>query len=257
MVGDNDSVSTHPGDDPQQPPSEQPAEDTPADAPSETELTQPVGPWDRQAAEPTRDQGGPGPTTPYPQVGPVLDPTTSQASPGQNDEAAQGSQSEWGGSPSGQPNPFPYGPEHPHGHYVPQPYAGPQPSDPPPLGQPAPYLPSPGVAPHQPPYAGYQQVLPDHPQSTMALVLGLVGLIGGFFLCGVAWIVSPFAWAVGSSALKEIRASQGQMGGEGKAQAGMVLGIIGTVFLILALLVVIGFVVLLVASDTSSTGDFI
>ncbi len=91
----------------------------------------------------------------------------------------------------------------------------------------------------------------------MALVLGLIGLVGAFFLCGVTLIVSPFAWAVGSSALKDIRASQGQVGGEGKAQTGMILGIVGTVFLILAVVAVIAFIVLLVASDTSTTGSSI
>ncbi len=222
-------MNNYPGDDPQQP-----AEDTPPDEPSDTELTQPVGYWERQAAERAREQQGrPDPTTAYPQGGPVFNPT------------------------SGQPNPYPYGPENPYGPYAQQPYGEQQPFDPPPPGQPAAYPTAPGVPPYQPPYAGYQRVLPDHPQSTMALVLGLIGLVGAFFLCGVTLIVSPFAWAVGSSALKDIRASQGQVGGEGKAQTGMILGIVGTVFLILAVIAVIGFIVLLVASDTSSTGSSI
>jgi len=263
VVGDNDSVNTYPGDDPQQPDSEQPVDDTPADGPADepadTELTQPVGYWERQAAELAREQQAPPhPTTPYSQGGPVFNPAPGQHSPGfeqgQGHESALGSPPQGGESPYAQPNPYPYGPQNPYGPYSPQPYGG-RPTTPHPPGQPAPYVPPRGVAPYQPPYSG--PVLPDHAQSTMALVLGLVGLIGGFFLCGVAWLVSPFAWAVGSSALKDIRASQGQVGGEGKAQAGMVLGIIGTVLLILALLFVIGFVVLLVAADTSSTGSSI
>jgi Domain of unknown function (DUF4190) len=240
MVGDNGSVNTYPGDDPQQPDSEQPVEDTPTDEPSDTELTQPVGYWERQAAEQAaeqaREQAGPEPTTAYPQGGAVFNPTSGQAP---------------------QQNPYPLGSENPYGPYAQQPYGGQQPSQLPPPGQPAPYTPARGVAPYQPPYVGYQQALPDHPQSTLALVLGLVGLIGGFVICGLPLIVSPFAWALGSSALKDIRASQGQLGGEGKAQAGMVLGIIGTVLLILAVIAVVGFVVLLVASDTSSTGSSI
>ncbi len=250
-------MNTYPGDDPQQPDSEQPAEDTPTDEPSDTELTQPVGYWERQAAERAREQQGrPDPTTPYPQGGPVFNPASGQAPPGSEQGHGQGSQNLGGESSYGQPNPYPYGPQNPYGLYAQQPYGG-QPSDPPQPGQPAPYSPAPGVPAYQPPYVGYQQVPPDHPQSTLALVLGLVGLIGGFLLCGVAWIVSPFAWAVGSSALKDIRASQGRVGGEGKAQAGMILGIIGTVLLILAVILVIGFVVLVVVSDTSSTGSSI
>ena len=57
---------------------------TPED-PDETEPTQPVGYWERraseQAAEQARAQGGqPYPTTPYPQGGPVFNPTSAQPS---------------------------------------------------------------------------------------------------------------------------------------------------------------------------------
>ncbi len=246
-------MNTYPGDDQQQPDGEQPVEDTPADDSSDTEPTQPVGYWERQAAERAREQGQPDPTTAYPQSGAVFNPTSGQPSSG----SEQVSPAQGGEGPYGQADPYPYGPQNPYGPYAQQPYGGQQPSALPPPGQSAPYPPTPGVAPYRPPYVGYQQVLPDHPQSTLALVLGLVGLIGGFLLCGILWIVSPFAWAVGSSALKDIRASQGQVGGEGKAQAGMILGIIGTGLLILAVIVLIGFVVLLVTSDTSSTGSSI
>ena len=84
-----------------------------------------------------------------------------------------------------------------------------------------------------PPYGGFAAPPPDHPQSTLALVLGLVGVVGAFIFCGVPLVVSPFAWALGHNALKEIRASQGRLGGESQARAGMILGIIGTVLLIL------------------------
>ena len=64
------------------------------------------------------------------------------------------------------------------------------------------------------------------------MVLGIVGLVVGFLACGVGFLAAPFAWALGRNALKEIRASQGRLGGEGTAQAGMVMGIIGTVLLV-------------------------
>ena len=68
-------------------------------------------------------------------------------------------------------------------------------------------------------------------------MLGLVGLVGAFIFCGVTLLVSPFAWGVGHSALKDIRASQGRIGGESQARTGMILGIVGTALLILAVVV--------------------
>ena len=49
-------------------------------------------------------------------------------------------------------------------------------------------------------------------------------------------MVAPFALVIGRGAVKEIDASGGSLGGRGMAQAGYILGIIGTV--ILALLAV-------------------
>jgi hypothetical protein len=105
------------------------------------------------------------------------------------------------------------------------------------------------------PYAAFAPRVPDHPQATLALVLGLVGVVGAFVLCGVTLVVSPFAWALGHNAVKEIEASQGRLGGSSNARAGMILGIIGSVLLIVAILAVVAFVVLVVAADSTSTGS--
>ena len=80
---------------------------------------------------------------------------------------------------------------------------------------------------------------PDHPKATTALVLGIVGLV----LCGIA---APFAWQMGKRTVSEIDASQGRLGGRGAAQAGYVMGIIGTVFLGLAVLLLVVMLVLFV-----------
>jgi hypothetical protein len=256
-------MSTYPGDDPQ-PPDETTGE-TSGDT-AETEPTQPVGYWERQAAERAREQGqaGADPTTPYPQGGgPVFNPTGGQPPPGAEQQGQPGS------NPYGQiPGVNPYGPYAPGAQ---QPYAGqpvgypPQPAqpsgypsqpaqpfgNPPQPGQPSPYAPAPG----QPPYAAYSQVPPDHPQSTLAMVLGLVGLIGAFFLCGLTLVVSPFAWALGRNAVKEIEASHGRLGGESQARTGMITGIIGTVLLILGILAIIAFIVVVVASSSTSDGS--
>jgi hypothetical protein len=101
------------------------------------------------------------------------------------------------------------------------------PYQPPPAGDPGYYPPPPypGVAP-----PGYP-VPPAHPQSTTAMVLGIVGLV----LCGVA---SPFAMWLGRKSMREIDASGGRLSGRGMAQAGYILGIIGTVLLALGLTLV-------------------
>lgn len=104
-----------------------------------------------------------------------------------------------------------------------------------------------------PPYAAYAAPGPDHPRSTLAMVLGIVGLAGGF-ACGLPLLVSPFAWGLGRGAVKEIRASQGRVGGHGQAMAGMVLGIIGTVLLVLGLIALVLFIVLLATTESSGTG---
>jgi hypothetical protein len=59
-------------------------------------------------------------------------------------------------------------------------------------------------------------------------------------------VLSPFAWAIGVKARREIRQSNGQLGGDGSATAGMVLGIIGTVLLTLAVIALVVLVILLI-----------
>lgn len=76
----------------------------------------------------------------------------------------------------------------------------------------------------------------DHPRAGLALGLALGGIIGGFFTAGLAFALSPFAWFFGQKARSEIKKSNGVYHAEGNATAGMVLGIIGTVLLVLAIL---------------------
>ncbi|MEJ7716285.1 MAG: hypothetical protein WKF40_11625 [Thermoleophilaceae bacterium] len=65
------------------------------------------------------------------------------------------------------------------------------------------------------------------------MVLGILGLV----ICGLC---APFAWWQGRSAEAAIAASGGQYGGKGMATAGKILGIIGTVILVLAVIALIG-----------------
>ena len=65
---------------------------------------------------------------------------------------------------------------------------------------------------------------PEHPQATTAMVLGILGL-------ATCTALSPFAWRIGKRAVSEIDASNGQLGGRGPAQAGYVMGLVGTILL--------------------------
>ncbi|MGH3365347.1 MAG: DUF4190 domain-containing protein [Nocardioidaceae bacterium] len=158
---------------------------------------------------------GDGPTPPE-------EPTTpqqSQPGPGQEGPGQPG---------PGQPGPGQPGQEQPG--YWQQQAQGQQPPYPPP-GYPA---------------HGQVQYAPDHPKATTSLVLGILGVV----LCQV---IAPFAWSMGKRTLNEIDASQGRLGGRGAAQAGYVLGIVGTVLLGLSLVFILIYVIGMVAFFSSSS----
>lgn len=74
-----------------------------------------------------------------------------------------------------------------------------------------------------------------------ALVLGILG----FVLC--PFVLSIVAWIVGASEIDAIRHGRSPAGGEGFARAGMVLGIVGVVY-ILVLASAVAAIVLLTGS---------
>jgi hypothetical protein len=81
-------------------------------------------------------------------------------------------------------------------------------------------------SPHQPAYG----ILQDHSQATVAVVLGAIALCTGLLF------LSPVTWALGSHALAEIDSAPGVYSNRGMAQAGRILGIIGTAILAVGLL---------------------
>ena len=93
---------------------------------------------------------------------------------------------------------------------------------------------------------GYGGPMPDHPQSTTVLVLGIVSLV-------VCSILGPFAWMMGNRVVREIDASRGMMGGRSSANAGRICGIIASVLLGLGVLAFVLFLVFAVAAGTSSS----
>ena len=67
--------------------------------------------------------------------------------------------------------------------------------------------------------------LPEHPQATLALVLGIVGTAALF----VAFpFISPVAWYIAGRARREMRHNPGRYRPSGPLTAGYVLGIVGT-----------------------------
>ena len=113
-----------------------------------------------------------------------------------------------------------------------------------------PGYPQPGYYAPPNPY-GYPR---DHPQGGLALGLGLGGLIGGFVSMGLGFALGPFAWFIGQRARTQIRQSNGAYHNEGNATAGMVLGIIATVFLALAILMWILIMVSIANDPTIGNG---
>lgn len=81
------------------------------------------------------------------------------------------------------------------------------------------------------------------PNAVLSLVLGIIGVV----LCSLC---APFAWKLGKEAEAAVDASGGTLGGRGLATAGKILGIIGTVLLVLGVVLLI---VLLASSGGSSS----
>jgi len=89
---------------------------------------------------------------------------------------------------------------------------------------------------------------PKHPQAVTSLILGAVGIGSILMCCGLLLFLSPFAWAKGARAVREIDASGGSLGGRSDANAGRVMGKVGT-FLIPVMLVALPAYVFLMGWD--------
>ena len=84
---------------------------------------------------------------------------------------------------------------------------------------------------------------PEASQSTTILVLGIIGIF--------ASVLGPIAWIMGRNELEAIDAGRRPPENRGTANAGRILGVIGTAFLILNIIVVVVFLVLFWADLTS------
>ncbi len=81
------------------------------------------------------------------------------------------------------------------------------------------------------------------------MILGILALV-------CCQVLGPVAWIVGGKAVREIDASAGRLGGRGQAMAGKVLGIIGTVLMVLAIVYFVLIIGLVVSGRTSETTVF-
>lgn len=86
----------------------------------------------------------------------------------------------------------------------------------------------PGPQPYQPPPQPH--VYAEQSQATTVLVLGILGLV----VCGLC---APFAWSMGNTEVQGIDAGRRPPENRQTAQIGRILGIVGTVLLLMGLIV--------------------
>ena len=89
----------------------------------------------------------------------------------------------------------------------------------------------------------------EHPQAVLAFVLGLLSVLG-------LLITGPFGWYLGRRVVREIDRDPRQFSNRGLAMTGMVLGIIGTVFMVLVVALIVIGIVLAVTVGASSSGRY-
>lgn len=84
------------------------------------------------------------------------------------------------------------------------------------------------------PMGGAVAAKPDNKRALWSLILGIIGIV----CCNLA---APFAFFMGRNEVKAIDAGQGARENRGMALAGMILGIIGSVLLVLGLIWIVFF----------------
>ena len=134
-----------------------------------------------------------------------------------------------------------------------QPHVGGQPTGPPPgfqqPGYPQPSYqqpgqPQPGFPGAPGGYPGYQPVqYPEESQAVLALSMSLIGLV----VC--SGLLCPVGWYFANKDLAGIAAGRRDPSKKDLATAGKIIGIIGTVLVILGVIAFIGFIVLIAATE--------
>lgn len=132
------------------------------------------------------------------------------------------------------PNPFDSPPPFPGMTYTPAPDAAQAPATPPYASYQQPIMGYGQVQPHVAPYGyggryGYEAYVPEHPQASTVLILGILGLF-------VA-VTAPFAVVIGNRARRDVAA--GRYAPSTSLSVGWVLGIIITIPLVLGAVVIV------------------
>ena len=83
---------------------------------------------------------------------------------------------------------------------------------------------------------------PNAPNAVLALVLGIVGVAA----CSIC---APFAWYFGQQAEQAFDAAGGSLDGRSLATAGKILGMVGTVFLVITVVGLIVWAVVVASSN--------
>lgn len=83
-----------------------------------------------------------------------------------------------------------------------------------------------------PQFPSDQSAYPEQSQATTALVLGILGIV----ICAP---LAPFAWNMGNKELQAIDSGRRPPENRGTANAGKILGIVGTVLLGISLVLVV------------------
>lgn len=97
----------------------------------------------------------------------------------------------------------------------------------------------------QPEFPRESMGYPEASQATTVLVLGILGLV----ICAV---LAPFAWSMGNKELAAIDSGRRAPENRGTANAGRILGIIGTIFLIIGVIAFIVFFILIAVGTVTS-----
>ncbi len=92
----------------------------------------------------------------------------------------------------------------------------------------------------------YDQMPREHPDGTVILVFGILGLVF-CFLFGIA------AWVKGNAALRQIDASPGRYTNRGTVQAGRICGMVSVAILVVGVLGY-GLLALVLVAGTSTSG---
>lgn len=111
-----------------------------------------------------------------------------------------------------------------------------------------------GGYPAPPPYPyPWGPTRPEDRGAQVSLVVGIVSLVAGL-MTGIGFIGSPFALVLGVRSKHRIDAAGGALAGRSSAQAGFILGLIGTVLLVLGVLLIIGLLTLFFTVGTGEHG---